>query len=128
VTPAEWIAAYGRCWEARDPDAAAALFTEDASYRVTPFRDPHVGSPGIRDYWAGATSTQSGVALRFGEPVVAGNRAAVEWWATFTDDGAEVTLAGCLVLRFARDGRCEELREYWHHETGFRKPPDGWGD
>ena len=28
------------------------------------------------------------------------------------DGGREVTLPGCLVLRFTPDGRCEELREY----------------
>ncbi len=46
---------------------------------------------------------------------------------TEVDDG-ELTLPGCLVLRFADDGRCEELREYWHVESGRRHPPAGWGE
>ena len=43
------------------------------------------------------------------------------------DDGREITLRGCLVLRFAPDGRCEELREYWELADGYREPPPGWG-
>jgi hypothetical protein len=28
------------------------------------------------------------------------------------DDG-EITLPGCVLLRFALDGRCQDLRQYW---------------
>jgi ketosteroid isomerase-like protein len=122
-----WIDAYGRAWRARDPDAAVALFTDDATYRSHPFREPHVGRDGIRRYWEEATSSQEDLDLRFGEPVVEDDRAAVEWWATMRDDGDEITLPGILVLRFAADGRCEELRECWHVERGRHEPPDGWG-
>lgn len=123
----EWITAYGRAWVGRDPEAAATLFTEDAVYRSSPFREPHLGSQGIRDYWTRATSTQEGLDLRFGEPVVEGRKAVVEWWAIMRDQGAWITLPGCLLLRFAEDGRCEELREYWHVEDGRHEPPPGWG-
>ena len=41
--------------------------------------------------------------------------------------GAEVTLIGILFLRFADDGRCEELRETWFFEPGDYAPHDGWG-
>jgi hypothetical protein len=123
----EWIAAYRRAWVGRDPEAAAALFTEDAVYRSSPFREPHLGSQGIRDYWTRATSTQEELDLRFGEPVVEGRKAVVEWWAIMRDQGAWITLPGCLLLRFTDDGRCEELREYWHVEDGRHEPPHGWG-
>ncbi len=40
----------------------------------------------------------------------------------------DVTLPGCLLLRFSEDGLCEELREYWNLETGDRiLPQTGWG-
>jgi len=69
------------------------------------------------------TATSAGV--RFGTPIAVGNKVAVEWWTTMRADGTEVTCPGCLVLRFAPDGRCEELREYWHAEDGHREPPGG---
>jgi ketosteroid isomerase-like protein len=127
VNVPEWIAAYARAWEAGDAEAAAALFTPDAVYRSHPCREPHVGSDGIRDYWARATSTQEETEVRFGRPVVEGDRAAVEWWTVMRDEGEWIALPGCLVLRFAADGRCEELREYWHVEEGRRDAPPGWG-
>ena len=42
-------------------------------------------------------------------------------------DGADVTLPGCLLLRFDDDGRCRSLREYWHFEAGTKQPPPEWG-
>jgi ketosteroid isomerase-like protein len=127
MTTAEWIEAYGRAWRERDADAAAAIFTEHAVYRSHPLREPHVGTNAIRDYWRRATSGQEELDLRLGTPIVDGDRAAVEWWAQMRSDGDEVTLPGILYLRFASDGRCEELRETWHVEAGRHQAPDGWG-
>ena len=127
MTLREWLEAYRRAWEGADVEAAVALFTDDAVYRSHPFRPPHVGHEGIRRYWTGATSGQANVSVAFGEPVAAGRHAAVEWWTRMHQQGEDVTLPGCLVLRFAADGRCEELREYWHIEPGLHDPPPGWG-
>lgn len=125
----EWLAAYGRAWEERDPDAAAELFTEDAVYRDHPFGEPHDGQAGVRAYWTGVTSTQDAVSVRFGAPVVSADerRAAAEFWVTMLNGGSDVTLTGIMFLRFADDGRCQELREAWHFETGRHEPPTGWG-
>ena len=124
---AGWIEAYGRAWREGDDEAAAALFTAAGVYRSHPLRAPHVGREAIRAYWRSATSSQRDLELRFAQPIVAGNRAAVEWWATMREGDEDVTLPGILVLRFAPDGRCEELREAWHYERGHHEPPAGWG-
>jgi uncharacterized protein (TIGR02246 family) len=122
------LAGYRRAWEEGDPEVAAALFTDNAVYRSSPFGEAHVGRDDIRAYWANATGTQSGTRVLIGLPVVEGNRVAVEWWATFTDaDGGEVTLPGILMLRFAPDGRCAELREAWNLQSGTQEPYPGWG-
>jgi hypothetical protein len=114
-------------WEKGDADAVVSLFTEDAVYRSSPFREPHVGHEGIRSYWEGATGSQSKARVRFGTPITQGERTAVEWWTTMLDDGAEITLPGILFLRFAPDGRCEELREAWNVAEGMLPPYPGWG-
>ena len=125
---ADWIAAYGRAWEEGDPDAVVTLFTEDASYRSSPFREPNLGQEGIRAYWVRAAGKQEGVQVRMGEPVVDGNVVAVEWWTTMDDpDDGEITLPGCLLLQFAPVGRCYDLREYWNVRDGRVPPYDGWG-
>lgn len=123
----EWLERYRSAWESADPDAAAALFTEDAVYRSSPFREPHVGQDGIGEYWARATGSQSDVTVKIGLPITEGNRTAVEWWTTMRDETTEITLPGILFLRFAPDGRCEELREAWMVAEERLDPHPGWG-
>jgi ketosteroid isomerase-like protein len=125
---ADWIEGYRRAWEENDAELLLTLFTEDASYRSSPFREPSLGHAGIRAYWERTAGTQRGVEVRMGEPVVEGNVVAVEWWTTMDEaDDGEITLPGCLLLQFAADGRCFDLREYWNVADGRLPPHDGWG-
>lgn len=55
------------------------------------------------------------------------NRAAVEWWVNLTWSDEPATLAGTCLLEFAEDGRCRELREYWHLFPKKLEPSDNWG-
>jgi ketosteroid isomerase-like protein len=48
-----WLAAYGKAWESRDAEAAAALYAEDGTYQVTPFLEPMRGRKAILEYWLG---------------------------------------------------------------------------
>ncbi len=127
-TVIEWLDGYRVAWEQRDPEAAAALFTEDASYREQPYQEPFLGRVGVREYWTNVTATQSGVKFRYGTPVVNGNRAAAEWWVTMQNGGADVTLAGEFMLTFDDSGLCSDLREYWHFSEGQLEPHAGWGE
>jgi nuclear transport factor 2 (NTF2) superfamily protein len=122
-----WLEAYKVAWELRDPDAAAALFTPDSSYREEPYAEAFSGRQGVHDYWTRVTATQEDIDFRYGTPIVEGDRAAVEWWVTMRNGGADMTLAGEFLLRFDRDGLCAELREYWHFAEGRQTPPAGWG-
>jgi len=124
---AEWISSYGKAWETADEDLIASLFTDDASYRSSPFREPYRGHEEIRAYWRRGAGNQRETRVRMGTPFGDGDRIAVEWWTTMVDDGEEVTLPGCLLLRFAPDGRCADLREYWNVERGRHDPFMGWG-
>ena len=125
----EWVDAYAQAWRDRDADAAAALFTEGSVYRDHPLQEGHHGATGVHDYWETVTASQDRVDVRMGRPVESpdGRRAAVEFWVRMLNGGAEVTLVGILFLRFAEDGRCEELRETWMFEPGDHPPHEGWG-
>jgi uncharacterized protein (TIGR02246 family) len=123
----DWVEAYQRAWEAGDTELVLTLFTEDASYRSNPFEEPHRGHEGIRAYWDGVTSQQRDARVQMGRPYRDGDRVAVEWWTTMESQGEEVTLPGCLLLRFEADGRCSDLREYWNVTGGRVEPFEGWG-
>jgi len=129
VAAVRWLGALGTAWENADPDAAAALFTADATYSTDPYSPPRRGRSAIRDYWAGEVAGQRGVAVRFGTPVVDGDRVVAEWWATLSEsEDGPTTLAGIVVLRFDADGRCAELREYWMATPwAIAAPQPGWG-
>jgi uncharacterized protein (TIGR02246 family) len=127
VTLEDWIEAYRRAWEERDAEAAAGLFTPDATYRSNIFEDPHQGREGVRAYWETVTSTQNDARVRMGRPFADGDRVAVEFWTNMKVDGEEVTLPGCLLLDFDEAGQCSRLREYWHYELGRADPPSEWG-
>ena len=123
-----WLEAYRRAWEEKDAEAAAALFDEQATYRSNIFEEPYAGRAGVRRYWQEATRTQEDVRVVMGDPFVDGDRVAAEFWTTMVNDGADVTLPGCLLLRFNEDGLCLALREYWQFQAGRLEPPPGWGD
>jgi uncharacterized protein (TIGR02246 family) len=124
----DWIESYRRAWENADADAAAALFTEDATYRSSPFRSPHRGRDGIRTYWRGATASQSDVKVTMGRPITEERRVVVEWWTQMDDDGTPLSLPGALILDFNAQGLCTALREYYNVLEGERmSPPSEWG-
>jgi ketosteroid isomerase-like protein len=121
-----WAETWRAAWPVQDEDAVVALYAEDAVYLSQPFREPHLGTAGVRDYVRQAFAEEADVECWFGEPVAAGNRAAVEYWAVLREAGREVTLAGTTVLRFRSDGHVEEHRDYWTMQDGRRLPPPGW--
>ena len=119
-----WVDGWLRAWPVEDVEGVASLYEEDAPYRSHPFRDPETA----RTYAERAFGEEELVEARFGEPVVDGERAAVEYWAVLRSrEGTELTLAGMVHLRFGADGRVAEHREYWDLEEGRRAPPPGWG-
>ena len=124
---ATWVETYRQAWEEADAEKAASIFTEDATYRSAIFEEPHVGHAGIIAYWSGVTSTQTDIEVRMGRPIVDGNRVSVEFWTTMNNEGADVTLPGCLLLEFDDDGRCRRLHEYYEFAPGRLSPPEEWG-
>jgi ketosteroid isomerase-like protein len=124
---AAWLNGYRRAWEQADIPAVLALFSPEASYRSHPLRPPHAGHDGISAYWTRATADQQDVRVRFGDPILDGDRVAVEWWTTMRAAGDPITLVGCLFLTFTSGGRCSALREYWNLVEELVDPPGDWG-
>ena len=114
-----WVDGWTRGWETADPVPIAALYAEDAVFRSHPFRVPETSA---RDYALRAFADESLVECRFGEPIVEGGRAAVEYWAVLRTPRGEQTLAGIAVIRFGPDGLVVEQRDYWSMEASRTQP------
>ena len=86
-----------------------------------PFRERQ----GPTEYVEWAFDDQHSAVCRFGEPVVDGARAAVDWWAVITSrDGSLQSLAGTSLLRFADEGLVVEQRDAWAEIDGRHELPD----
>jgi nuclear transport factor 2 (NTF2) superfamily protein len=121
-----WAATWERAWPARDADSIVALYAADAAYRSVAFREPDRGLAGVRGYLARNFDAESGIECRFGEPLTSGDRAAVQWWASWAEDGQALTLAGVTILRFAPDGLVVDHRDYWNQLDQREPPYAGW--
>jgi hypothetical protein len=117
-----WAETWERAWPERDTAAIAALYADGNVYRALAFREPTTAARYLPDTF----ESEQEIECRFGEPVVAGDRAAVEWWATWLEDGEPLTMAGATLLRFAADGLVVDHRDYWNETRGRRPPYDGW--
>jgi hypothetical protein len=122
-----WTHGYEAAWRSLDPEAAARLYAENVVYRSHPLRSPDAGRAGVLDYSRRAFATEADPDPSFGEPVITGSSAAVEYWTTLIEGGREATLAGCCILTFDRDGLVVSSREYWCEADGRREPPPEWG-
>lgn len=114
----EWLDAYGSAWEARDPEAAAELFAEEAVYHWGPFGRRLRGRVMIREAWADALERQEDV--DFGYEVLAASQRGglVRWWCSHDVPAERVRrrLEGILRLAFDDDGLCRSLEEWWNSE------------
>jgi len=100
--------------------AIAALYAPDATFYSHPFR-PRQGPD---EYVRWAFDDQASARCRFGEPVVDGRRAAIDWWAVVTSkDGSQQSLAGTSLVRFGDDGLVVEQRDAWGESDGVHELP-----
>jgi ketosteroid isomerase-like protein len=121
-----WRDTWERAWPTKDVDAIVALYSDAVLYRALVYREPDVGRAGVRRYLEENFGVEEDIECRFGEPVVGGDRAAVEWWASWMENGELLTLAGSTFLRFDAGGLVVDHRDYWN-EVKRREPPfDGW--
>ncbi len=122
-----WADTWQREWPARDLEAVLALYHPDVTYASEPFRVPFHVVEELRVYLAGAFAEEDQVEAWFATPLVEGEHASIEWWATLLEDGAETTLVGTSTLRFDAEGLVLEQRDTWNQAAGRVPPREGWG-
>jgi SnoaL-like protein len=119
-----WSDAWARCWRALDADLLEPVYAPEAVHRSHPFRE--AGRP--LDYARWSLGEEEGQPeVWMGDPIVAGDRAMIEWWACVIENGKEISLAGTSILRFDEDGRVVDQMDYWGQADGHIRPFKGWG-
>ena len=109
-----WADTWSRAWPQRDAEAIAALYAGTAVYRSPAFRQPYSGLAGVRRYLGENLPAEENIECWFGEPIVSGDRAAVEWWGSWREQGQELTFAGvtrAALRRPRQSGRPSRLRQ-----------------
>ena len=97
-----WRDVWQRAWAARATEDIVALYATDAIVQSHPFRPEQ--SP--REYIQPTLAEETSVTCQFGEPIVGGDRAAVDWHAeTVLRDGTTEQLSGVSLLRFNPEGQ-----------------------
>lgn len=134
-TATNWMRGYLKAWETRDADAVVRLFTPGGVYQSIPGvpNQTFVGRKAIHKYWFDVTRPQSMIHGIQGQPVVTGDRAAIEIWVTFRDPVYNpkgkhmITLLETNVVTFVKSGLASKNVEYWNIIPGVHSPPPGWG-
>lgn len=113
-----WLKKYGKAWERRDAKAAAELYAEDGTYQVTPFVEPMRGRTAILQYWTHVAQTEKDI--RFGHEILAvtPEQGIARWWSSFViiPPGLKTKLHGIFVIVLDGQGKCTQLREWWHKQ------------
>ena len=112
----EWLDAYGAAWEARDPEAAAELFTEDALYQWGPFGRRLRGRIMIREAWAEAVETQANVKFGYEVLTATARGGIARWWCSMDVPSRNVRSRdeGIFRLAFDDSGLCTSLEEWFN--------------
>lgn len=108
-----WIKAYERAWRTAGTDSLAALFTADASYRMSPYGEPARGLAEIEALWERERAgPEEGFEMSSELVAIDGDTAIVRIEIAYAS-GTEYR--DLWILRFAGDGRCREFEEwpYW---------------
>ena len=121
-----WAAVWSQAWPAKDVEAIVALYADEVQYRALAFREADRGRAGVRAYLQQNFAVENNIECRFGEPVAASERAAVEWWASWEEGGEQLTLAGISLVRFDEHGLVTDQRDYWNQEDRREPPYPGW--
>src|SRR5712692_1222312 len=121
-----WADTWSRAWPQPDVKAIVTLYADTAVHRSTAFRQPSLGLAGVLRYLSENFAAEENTECWFGEPIVSGDRAAVEWWGSWTEHGQELTFAGVSVLRFDDTGKVAEHRDYDNHVERRQPPYADW--
>lgn len=109
-----WLRGYERAWRSPGTDALRELFTEDATYLLSPYQDPVVGLEEIAAMWEREREGPEEVFEMTSEVFAVDGERAVVRVEVHYDDPVEAEFRDIWLLRF-EGGRCAHFEEwaYW---------------
>jgi len=115
ATVRRWLAAYEAAWRAPGTDRLADIFTEDASYRQSPYTDPVVGLAAIGQMWDTEREGPDEVFCLAADIVAVDGPTAVVRVEVGYGDPVRQEYRDLWLLRLGNDGRCRWFEEwpYW---------------
>jgi hypothetical protein len=124
-----FVDGYGRTWDSWDIAGFVELFSDEVVYVAHPTEETVVGREALASYVRKEQTEQGAVSVRMGNPIVAGDHVAAEFWVTRTNRDEEATITGCFMAQLdPTDGRCTHFREYWFDTEGHTSAYSGWGE
>jgi len=121
-TVAAWLRAYVCAWETYDPDALAALFSEDATYSFLPFDEPVQGRLAIVASWLEGQDAAGTYEADYKPVAIDGNLAVAQLRSRYFKDASKVELErqydNLFLIEFDDEGRCRSFREWYMRPRG----------
>ena len=78
------------------------------------------GRVAILEYWTNVAQTEEDIHFEYEILVVTPEQGIARWWASFVrvPPGLQTKLDGILVISLDGQGKCTQLRKWWHkHQT-----------
>jgi ketosteroid isomerase-like protein len=116
-----WVAGYEKAWRSPGTARLAELFTEDVSYRRSPWEDPVEGLEDLAKFWNAERDGPGEAFTMSSELVALDGRTAVVRTQVDYEKSSSGRWRDLWVLRFDADGRCRHFEE-WPFAPG---QPDG---
>ena len=110
-----WLAAYEAAWRAPGTEALAAIFTDDASYRHSPYEEPVVGLDAIRRMWDQDREGPDEIFILAADIVAVDGSTAVVRADVRYGEPLRQEYRDLWIMRLGEDGRCSWFEEwpYW---------------
>jgi hypothetical protein len=125
-TVAAWLRAYVRAWETYEPDAVAALFSEDAAYVYHPFDEPIRGRLAIVASWMEGKDPPGTYEGDYEPVAIDGNLAVANGRSRYFKDASKAELVrefdNLFLIEFDDQGRCRLFREWYMGRRGQKEP------
>lgn len=108
----DWVSLYEQAWRTPGRELLKDLFTDDATYRVTPYHDPINGLEAIAVMWDEERDGPDEVFTMTSDVVaVEDDNAVVRAEVAYGDPVAQ-EYRDLWVIRFDPDGRCRSFEEW----------------